>query len=520
MQKIHLFDTTLRDGAQSEGVSFTVEDKLRIVKLLDEFGIDYVEGGNPGSNPKDVEFFRRVSEIPLRNSKLVAFGSTCRPGTEPGGDPGVAALLGANTPCCAVFGKCWDFHVTTILRTSPEENLRMIEKTIRYLVKQGKEVVFDGEHFFDGYRYNPEYALAALRAAEAGGASWLVLCDTNGGTFLTDIEKITQKMVETLKTPIGIHCHNDCGMAIGSSLLAVRAGAAMVQGTIDGFGERCGNADLIPIIAGLHFKMGLSCVAEESLPQLYHLAREVSNVANITFNERSPYVGNSAFAHKGGMHVDGILKNPTTFEHLSPDAVGNSRRFLLSEVGGRSGLVAKLHQIEPRLRKDSPETQQIMDALKQKEFEGYQFEGAEASFELMVIKCLGRYKPAFSILDFTVFCERPEGENSAKAVIKVMVGGKERLSAAEGDGPVNAMDLAVRDALSVFFPSLQAMHLTDYKVRVLNSEGATAARVRVQIASTDGKRTWRTVGVSTNILEASWIALIDSLEYKLMLENK
>ena len=523
-RKIQIFDSTLRDGAQAQGISFSVEDKVKILKSLDALGVGYIEAGNPGSNPKDLEFFERAKRIDLQHAKLAAFGSTRRRDIRVDEDANVKSLLMADTPTIVIFGKSWDFHVTDIIRTTLEENLAMIRETLAFFREKGKEVIYDAEHFFDGYKNNPEYALKTLAAAVEGGASCLVLCDTNGGCFpdetvdIVRIVKAAQPGVE-----IGIHCHNDAGMAVANTILAVDAGASHVQGTYIGFGERCGNANLSTIIANLQLKRGYDCIPAASLADLTVTARRVAEISNITLNERDPYVGRSAFAHKGGMHIDGVTKSTRSFEHVSPEAVGNERTFLMSEVSGRNTILEKIRQVAPRLDKDSPETAEIMLRLKELEHMGYQFEGAESTFELIIRKQLGKYKPFFELEHFKIIGEQPpSGPYSSSAIIKVKVDGTSEISAAEGDGPVHALDRALRKVLVTFYPELAKVHLTDFKVRVLDTRSATAAKVRVLIESTDGESVWSTVGVSTDIIEASWIALVDSIEYVLLkgLEKK
>ncbi|NLY10849.1 MAG: citramalate synthase [Firmicutes bacterium] len=523
---IAIFDSTLRDGAQAEGISFSVQDKLNIVTALDKLGVKYIEAGNPGSNPKDLEFFKRVNMLELKNAKITAFGSTRRRDIAVTGDQNVQSLLNANTPAVAIFGKSWKFHVTDIIQTSPEENLNMIKDTISFFKSKGKEVIFDAEHFFDGYKDDPEYAFKALQAAIDGGADVLVLCETNGGAFPFEVYEITSKVVKQFgqQAIIGIHCHNDGGMAVANSIMAVDAGATHVQGTFNGIGERCGNANLCTIIPNLQLKKNYYCVESSQLANLTSTARLVAEIANVSLNERDPYVGRSAFAHKGGMHIDGVNKAPHSFEHISPELVGNERRFLMSEVAGRSTILAKIQKIAPRLSKDSPETKEIMSKLKELEHLGYQFEGAESSFELIIRKHLGKHRPFFELGHFKIVGEQlsQDQEFSSAAMIKVKVEDREEITAAEGNGPVNALDKALRKALEVFYPELKSLHLTDYKVRVLESTAATAAKVRVLIESTDGEDVWTTVGVSTDIIGASWIALVDSIEYKLLkdLERK
>ncbi|GAA5162582.1 citramalate synthase [Viridibacterium curvum] len=520
--QIHVYDSTLRDGAQAQGISYSVEDKIKIVERLDALGVAYIEAGNPGSNPKDLEFFRRVGELKLTHSKLIAFGATRKIGIRPEEDNNLRSLLSANTDAVAIFGKSWDYQVTDILRTTLAENLAMIGDTIAYLKAQGKEVVFDAEHFFDGYKSNADYALQALEAAAKAGADCLCLCDTNGGTFPDVIRAVTALVVERFPgVAIGIHCHNDCEMAVANSVAAVQAGATQVQGTINGIGERCGNANLCAIIPNIELKLGQRCLPEGSLVHLTNAARFVSEVANMPHNEKAAYVGNDAFAHKGGMHIDAVNKNPISYEHINPEIVGNTRRILMSEVAGRATLLARINKLDPTLTKDSPTTQMIVDKLKELEHEGYQFESAESSFELVVRKLLGMHKPFFTLREFKVMVNEPavNGINS-NALIKVAVGGEEEITAAEGDGPINALDNAARKALERFYPAIREMKLTDYKVRVLDSDKASAAKVRVLIETTDGDAQWTTIGVSTDIIDASWRALVDSIEYKLVRDQE
>lgn len=517
MIKIHIYDSTLRDGAQAQGISYSVEDKIKIVERLDELGVSYIEAGNPGSNPKDLEFFKRVAALKLKHARIIAFGSTCKVGAAAANDSNVQSLIQAGTDAIAIFGKSWDYQVTGILRTTLDENLRMIGDTIRTLKQLGKEVVFDAEHFFDGYKANPDYALKTLTAASEAGADSLCLCDTNGGSFPNEIFAITKEVVSRFKVAIGIHCHNDGELAVANSVMAVQAGATQVQGTINGIGERCGNANLCSILPSLQLKLGYDCIPSERMVHLTSMARFVSEITNSTHNEKAPYVGNDAFAHKGGMHIDAVNKNPISYEHINPEQVGNSRRLLMSEVAGRSTLLAKINAIDSTLSKDSPQTQKIVDRLKELEHEGYQFESAESSFELVVRKLLGKYKPFFELRHFKVIVNEPavNGVNSS-VMIKIKVGDQEEITAAEGDGPVNALDNAVRKALERFYPSIKTIKLTDYKVRVLDSDKASAAKVRVLIESTDHNEHWTTVGVSTDVIDASWRALVDSIEYKLV----
>jgi 2-isopropylmalate synthase len=520
--KVIAYDSTLRDGAQAQGVSFTVEDKLKIVQKLDDLGIGYIEAGNPGSNPKDLEFFERVASLKLKHTKIIAFGSTRRIGIEAKDDKNLQSLLSANTQAVAIFGKSWDYQVTDILRTTLQENLAMIGDTIAYLKMQGKEVVFDAEHFYDGYKANANYAMQTLQVATEAGADVLALCDTNGGTFPSEVSDITQKVVARFpNAQIGVHCHNDCEMAVANSVAAVQAGATQVQGTINGIGERCGNANLVSIIPNIQLKLGLSCIPPSQMPALTAAARFVSEVANVAFNVKAPYVGHDAFSHKGGMHIDAVNKNPISYEHINPNQVGNERHILVSEVAGRGALLSKLQQIEPSLTKDSTDTVRVLEQLKALEHEGYQFEGAESSFDLLMHKLLGKFQPFFSLKQYNVSIYEPSADGlNSSATIHVNVNGKDANATAQGDGPVNALDKAMRNALEQFYPAIKDIKLVDYKVRVLDSSQATAAKVRVIIESTDQLHSWTTIGVSTDILEASWLALKDAIEYKLLRDQE
>jgi 2-isopropylmalate synthase len=515
---IAVLDSTLRDGAQGESISFSVSDKLRIVEILDDLGVKYIEAGNPGSNPKDLEFFSRAPGLRLKNARLAAFGSTRRRGVAAADDENVRSMLRAETPVVVIFGKSWDFHVTEVLKTTLEENLNMIRDTVAFFKGEGREVIFDAEHFFDGAGANEDYAFLSLRAAAEGGADGLVLCDTNGGSFPSEVYARTAKAVGLFSVPVGIHCHNDDGMAVANSVMAVEAGAAHVQGTLIGIGERCGNANLSSLIPTLQIKRRYACIPDDCLGRLTPAARLVAELSNMPLPSSSPYVGMSAFAHKGGMHIDAVLKNPRTFEHIEPETVGNERRFLMSEVSGRSTILAKVRKICPDIEKESREAREIVDLLKDMEHRGYQYEGAEPSFELLVRRHLGKYKPFFKLERSTIIEDQfsRNGGPSSMAMVIVNVDGERKISAAEGDGPVNALDLALRRSLETFYPELGHVHLTDYKVRVLDPEQATAARVRVWIESTDGTDAWTTVGVSPDILEASSRALVDSIEYKLL----
>ena len=519
MKKISIFDTTLRDGAQAEGISFSVSDKLKIVEVLTKLGVDYIEAGNPGSNPKDLEFFKKVGDIELGSTKIVAFGSTRRKNIKAKDDANVVAMLSANTGGVAIFGKCWDLHVDKILRCSLAENLNMIADTIGFFKAEGKEVIFDAEHFYDGYKANPEYAIKCLGAAVKAGAEWIVLCETNGGCLPNEVLQITYNVAKELGgARLGIHCHNDSDTAVANSVISTLAGVEQIQGTFLGYGERCGNASLASIIANLQLKMGYECVRPKELENLTSYAYEIAEISNTTINRKTPFVGRSAFAHKGGMHIDGVSKLTKTFEHVQPSAVGNRRRFLMSEVSGRSLILKKIQTIDPTLTKESPQTKQIIDLLKHKEHQGYQYEGAEASFKLLVLKKLGIFKPSFKLEHYKVFAQdRGSSEYNTAVIIKIQApNGQIEFTASEGNGPVNALDRALKKALEVFYPKLKNVHLRDYKVRVLDPESATKAKVRVLITTTDGKSAWNTVGVSTDTIEASWIALVDSLEYKLL----
>lgn len=520
-KKVSIFDSTLRDGAQAKGISFSLSDKLHMLKLLDSLGIDYIEAGNPASNPKERMFFEKAKEIELQYAKLTAFGSTRRKNCLVSEDPGVQALLSAETDVIAIFGKTWDLHVTHVLQTTLDENLNMVRDTVAFFKQKGKEVIFDAEHFFDGYKSNPSYAISVLKAAEEGGADCLVLCDTNGGTLTHEVEEIMKAVNENTRTVIGIHAHNDSDTAVSNSMAAVLQGARQVQGTIIGFGERCGNARLTSIIPNLQLKMGYLCIPEEKIPLLTTVAREAAEISNTALHEKLPYVGQDAFAHKGGMHIDGVRKVEESFEHIKPETVGNKRSFLLSEVAGKSALLQKLQYRFPALVQDKDALNRLTEKLKDLEQQGYSFEGAENSFELIVLKELGQHRPSFTLVHFKVIDEHTENkkEFASYAVVKVNVNGVERMAAAEGNGPVNALDKALREALVEFYPELKQIVLLDYKVRVLDTKMATAATVRVVIESGDGEHNWATLGVSGDVIEASLIALIDSIEYKLWKEN-
>lgn len=519
---VEILDTTLRDGAQMEGISFSVNDKFQILENLVSIGVRYIEAGNPGSNPKDREFFTRYHDRKpaMQDTELAAFGSTKRKGILPAEDPGLQDLLSAGTGTIVIFGKSWDLEVHDILRCSQKENLAMIHDTVTYLRANGREVIFDAEHFFEAWRSNAEYALACLRAASSGGARVVCLCDTNGATMPEEVHAVTGAVVAALPgVLVGIHCHNDSGMAVANSQAAVLAGACHVQGTLNGIGERCGNANLSTIIANLQIKYQIPCIPAENLSRLTSAARAIAEISNIVLPAGEPYVGQSAFSHKAGMHVDGVKKNPKTFEHIDPVSVGNIRRFLVSEISGRSAVLDIIRRIRPDMDRDAPEVSRVLHKMKDLEHQGYHFEGAEASQELLVCKELGLYQPFFSLESMRIISEHPRTSDlSAFTYIKILVGDQVEVTAAEGEGPVNAMDQALKKALEVFYPELTQVRLTDFKVRVITHE-ATASMVRTLIESTDGHKVWHTIGVSTDILEASWLALVDSLEYKLMLDK-
>lgn len=519
MKKIAIFDSTLRDGAQAAGISFSVNDKIKICKYLDNMGIKYIEAGNPGSNPKDLEFFSRVkNEVKFYNSTLTAFGSTRRKGIKASEDANLKSLIAAGTDAVTIFGKSWDFHATEILHVTTEECLEMIKDTIEFLKSHNKEVIFDAEHFFDGYKHNKEYAIKSIVTAQEAGASCICLCDTNGGCFPDEVFEIVKDVKNYINVEIGIHTHNDTGMAVANSVMAVKAGASHVQGTFLGIGERCGNANLSTIIGNLQLHANYDCISTESLKNMTSIALKVSEIANQELDSHMPYVGANAFAHKAGMHIDGVTKSSQSFEHVSPDSVGNRRQFLMSEVAGRSTLIEKIRRIDPTIEKDDPITKVIIDKVKELEHKGYQFEGADGTFELLVRKTLGTYKPFFDLETFKIIGENNNNveDFSASAIIKLSVNGEVEMTAAEGNGPVNALDKALRKALEVFYPCLKEVRLTDYKVRVLEGGSATESQVRVLIESRDENEKWTTVGVSTDIIEASWIALVDSIEYKLI----
>ncbi len=518
MSLVKLYDTTLRDGTQAEDVSFLVADKIRIAQKLDELGIHYIEGGWPGSNPKDIAFFKEIKKVTLQQAKIAAFGSTRRARTTPAKDNNIRTLIQAEPDVVTIFGKTWDFHVREALRISLEENLELIYDSLAYLKENVGEVIYDAEHFFDGYKADPDYALKTLKAAEEAGADCIVLCDTNGGTLPQEFPEILAAVKNSVSTPLGIHTHNDSECAVANSLMAVNLGIVHVQGTINGFGERCGNANLCSIIPSLKLKMGKECVTDEQLARLREVSRTIYELANLVPDKHQAFVGNSAFAHKGGVHVSAIQRHPETYEHIRPERVGNVTRVLVSDLSGRSNILAKAEQFQINLDSKDPVTLEILEEIKEMENKGYQFEGAEASFELLMRRALGTLRHFFSVIGFRVIdTKRHEEEKPlSEATVQVKVGGRIEHTAAEGDGPVNALDHALRKALENFYPQLKEMRLFDYKVRVLPAGKGTASVTRVLIESGDKTSRWGTVGVSDNIIDASYHALIDAFQYKLI----
>ncbi len=525
VSKVKLYDTTLRDGTQAEEISFSSTDKLMIAEKLDDLGIHYIEGGWPGSNPKDMEFFELCKRLNLKHAKIAAFGSTRRAGIKAQADPNIRMLLRANVPVVTIFGKSWDLHVKDALRCGLEENLEMIYDSVDYLKSRVSEVIYDAEHFFDGYKRNPEYALKTIKAAQEAGADCIVLCDTNGGCLPFEVWEIVNQVREQISVPLGIHTHNDSETAVANTVVAVFCGAEHVQGTINGFGERCGNANLCSIIPNLQLKMGIECISPEQLRELTKVSRFVYEVANLKPWPHQPYVGKSAFAHKGGVHVSAVMRNPETYEHIRPEQVGNRQRVLVSDLSGKSSVVYKAQEFGLDLDSKDPVVQHVVEELKKLEHQGYQFEGAEGSFEILVKKAMKQFKPYFALKGFRVIVDKRsrEDEPISEAMVRVSVPPEReghQFMAAEGNGPVNALDRALRKALEEFYPSLATVHLSDYKVRILDETAGTAAKVRVIIESTDGKRRWGTVGVHENVIEASWQALVDSIEYKLMKDEE
>lgn len=517
MKQIKIYDTTLRDGMQAEGVSFSVEDKLLVAKKLDEFGIHYIEGGYPQSNPKEEEFFARIKEIDFANAKIVAFGSTRRAKTKVDEDVCINALLASEAPAVTMVGKSWDLHVKDVLRCSLSENLSMCADSVSYVKKKGRDAIFDAEHFFDGYKNNPAYAMKVMHAAAEAGADAIVLCDTNGGCLPSEVYDITKAVIDSLgsSVDVGIHCHNDTDCAVANSLAAICAGSRQVQGTFNGIGERTGNANLCSIIANLSLKLDYETVCKDKLGMLTEVSRFVFEIANLSPAMHMPYVGESAFAHKAGLHIDAIRKNEKTYEHINPEKVGNERRFLISELSGASNVLDKLEK--RKMITDKKLARKILKRVQELENDGYQFETAEASFDLLIKKVMGTYKQSFDLIKYHIGVERnPNGEMLTEATVKLQVDGTTEHVVSEGDGPVNALDGALRKALGPFYPNIREMSLIDYKVRVVNGRAGTAAKVRVIIESRDHEDIWGTVGVSENIVEASWLALVDSVEYKLL----
>ncbi len=517
MSVIELYDTTLRDGAQTEGISYSVQDKLRITEKLDALGLHTIEGGWP-LNPKDAQFFRQARQLRL-TARLAAFGSTRRAAT-PAADPNLKSLLAAETKIVTIFGKSWDLHVRDVLNISLDNNLRVIEDSVAFLKKRGRTVVYDAEHFFDGYKDNAAYALKTLQAAVAGGAQTLVLCDTNGGSLPTEITAIIHTAKRAVWVPLGIHTHNDSELAVANAIAAVQAGCRQVQGTINGYGERCGNANLVSVIAILKVKLGINCLPDAKLKELTEVSRYVAELSNMAQHANQPFVGAAAFAHKGGVHVNAVLKNPRTYEHLEPAMVGNERKILVSELSGRSSLVFKAKDLALDLSKNTPQAKRLLKLLQNLEHRGYHFEAAEGSLELLLKRQLKQFAPFFTLEGFRIIMEKRDHRLVSEATVKLHVNGVREQTVAEGDGPVNALDNAIRKALNRFYPALAQMHLTDFKVRVLDEKAGTAAKVRVLIQSQDPHESWGTVGVSENIIEASWQALVDSIEYKLLKDQK
>ncbi len=522
IKKISIYDTTLRDGAQTEGISLSLEDKIAIAKRLDNFGIDFIEGGWPYSNPKDRDFFAYFKKNKLKNSQVVPFGSTAHPAKPAGKDKNLISLIKADTEYVTIFGKSWDLHVREVLKISLEKNVDLINKSVSFLKKKKKKVFYDAEHFFDSYKRNPKYAIETIKAANQAGADLIVFCDTNGGTLPGEIDMICQEVQKklSLKT-YGIHCHNDLGLAVSNSVIAASSDCSQIQGTINGYGERCGNANLTTIIPLLKTKMNKQLSCSKKISDLTHLSYYVSEVCNMVHRDNYPFVGRSAFAHKGGIHIDAVIKNPLAYEHIEPTIVGNKRRFIISELAGKSTLVSKAKELEFRLDKKSKKTKEIYKLVQRLEKEGYQFEAAEGSFKILLQKKLKKTKKFFTLLGFKVIIEkREDNQLISEATIKLKIGKDLEHTAAEGDGPVNALDKALRKALIGAYPVLSEMHLTDFKVRVLDAKRGTAAKVRVLIQSQDSREKWTTIGVSENVIEASWQALVDSVEYKLLKSSK
>ncbi|MFV1951930.1 MAG: citramalate synthase [Nitrospinota bacterium] len=517
MREIKIYDTTLRDGCQAEDISFLVEDKIRISHKLDELGIHYIEGGWPGSNPKDISFFKEITKSPLFRAKIVAFGSTRKSGNPVRDDPNIRAILESKAEVATIFGKTWDLHVRDALKISMEENLELIYDSLAYLKSNLSEVIFDAEHFFDGFKRNPEYAMKTLKKAEDAGADCIVLCDTNGGTMPHEMVSIFEKIKKDIKTPLGIHTHNDAEMAVANTIMAVISGAEQVHGTINGYGERCGNANLCSVIPNIKLKLGLNCITDQQMSKLREVSYFVNELANLKHWRHQPYVGESAFAHKGGIHVDAVRKNPETYEHIRPELIGNRQRILVSDLSGKSNILYKAEEYGIDLGSKDTATRRIVELLKDLENDGFQFEGAEGSFELLMKEAVGKRKKFFDLQGFRVIVEKrkEDEEPISEATIKILVGNELEITAAEGNGPVNALDNALRKALEKFYPALKDVSLVDFKVRILDERKGTEAKIRVLIESGDKEQRWGTVGVSQNIIQASWQALVDSIEFKL-----
>lgn len=531
MEPVFFYDTTLRDGTQGENINFTPEDKIKIAHRLDDIGIHYIEGGWPGSNPRDKKFFALARHAQFKTARLAAFGSTRKPGIDPADDHNIRELLASETPVVTIFGKSWDFHVVDVMENTLEENLAMIYDSVAYLKSQNREVIYDAEHFFDGYRANREYALKTLMSAARGGAEFIVLCDTNGGTLPFDLENTVRDVQdyfeehcrtsqEIPKVKMGIHTHNDSGLAVANSVSAVHMGAVMVQGTINGYGERCGNADLTSIIPIVCHKMRREGISRENLEKLQKLSRFVSETANMIPMNNRPFVGKSAFAHKGGIHVNAIMKNPKAYEHMSPEVVGNQRRVLVSDLSGKSNVEYKARELGIELGNNGYDSRKIVEEIKRLELKGYQYDAAEGSLKILMEKFTEQFQPSFDLESFRVTIEKDKDQPcSAHATIKIAVDGQKEITAAEGKGPVSALDNALRKALNNFYPDIDFMRLVDFKVRVIDGRAGTAAKVRVFIESRDQDRLWSTIGVSEDIIEASWQALADSFQYKLAIMN-
>ncbi len=523
MQKqVTIYDTTLRDGTQGEGINLSLADKIRIAERLDLFGVHYIEGGWPGSNPKDIEFFQHAKSVKLKTAKFAAFGSTRKAGIKVEEDLQVRLLLESETPVVTIYGKTWLLHVTEVLRTTPEENLAMIADTVRFLKSHGREVIYDAEHAFDGFKHSPEYATQCLQAAAQAGADYVVLCDTNGGTLPSQISEIVRFLIPLVPSKLGIHTHDDSGCGVANALAAVQEGALQVQGTINGFGERVGNCNLITVIPNLQLKMGYSLLSAENLRKLRELSLYVDEIANQRHHIRAPFVGTAAFAHKGGTHVNAINKTSISYEHITPELVGNTQRILIGELSGRTNVMLKARELKIDLDEKAPETKVILDQVKVLENKGYEFEAADASFELLIRKALQNKKAFFELVEYHVSFRRKSDHpfDACEATVKIQINGETIYTVSEGDGPVNALDAALRAALVKFYPKIAEIRLTDYKVRILNSNAGTAAKTRVLIESSNGTQTWNTVGVSDNIIDASWLALTDSIEFYLIQDLK